>query len=101
MHTPDPWELQVDGNDYVVVSNEQYTPIAVAKVYGTDENDDVGSRETNANLIIAAPALLCACEAVLAYEASPQSDPPDGATAQRYFETMKLVVEAVSKARGK
>lgn len=63
-HTPGEWELQLDGIDYRVVSQAQYTPIVVATVHATDENDDIGSREGNGRLVAAAPELLAALMAL-------------------------------------
>lgn len=67
-HTPGPWDTQVVGDEiWVGVEHPEVGFVTHAAIrYGCDEAAELGTKEANARLIVAAPELLEALKLLLA-----------------------------------
>lgn len=79
------------------VSGEMFghkTCLEIANLYDMDNNE----QPANARLIAAAPDLLDACQAMVAYDDLIEDD--DGALMMHYADIIKMARAAIAKAKG-
>ena len=96
-HTPGPWELAWEDGKHGVIG--QTTGGKLVAIVGNNPDDGRNDeRKANARLIAAAPDLLAACEAVLKWAETPQSE--DRGTFTYFAEVIVPMVDvAIAKAK--
>lgn len=97
MHTPGPWEFRQVNHEWGAIARVGYMPHAtVSGQSNSDQPPTMGETDyANAHLIAAAPDLLHACRAAMAYLA----DPPSEFAANRQ-EAASIIMAAIRKAEG-
>lgn len=87
-HTEGPWQLIDASRGWVITANDGLYDIALVRDIGNEDN------QANANVLVAAPDLLEACEALASIQYIEQ------AAAGPLKEALLKAIAAIKKARG-
>jgi 2-oxo-4-hydroxy-4-carboxy--5-ureidoimidazoline (OHCU) decarboxylase len=91
-HTPGPWAVERADDAYCIANVGN---LVIMPCGGKVKHDNA---EADARLIAAAPDLLKACEALVAYDDMIEED--DGKLMMHYADLVRLSRAAIAKARG-
>jgi len=97
-HTPGPWELI---GDTVMADPRRHLPdtmLGIANIQDHGSDRPLAVHKANARLLVAAPDLLKACEALVAYDDMIEED--DGKLMMHYADLVRLSRAAIAKAKG-
>lgn len=98
VHTPGPWELI---GDAIMASPRSHLPdtmLGIANIQDHGSDRPLAVHKANSRLIVAAPDLLKACEALVAYDDMIEED--DGKLMMHYDDLLRLSRAAIAKAKG-